>query len=430
MANTKKKTDDLDFTNQPQATTKEDVDNQDSRTRTWQNLTYLYNNQLKQSDQSYDKAISNLNNSLLSKGMQRSSYGALVGANMYNQKVEAQNNINAAKIADYQKQLSDIEAQEKEDERYEREFAEKQRQYDESLAFQKSEAERAQANVNREYEANRADTAFSQNYQMQNFNYSKEQDALNRAAQQEQFEYTKAQDAIANAMKQQQMEHQFDQDAIANAYQQAVFGHQVEQDEIANALQREQIDYTKEQNAIEQAFKEKQFEAQVNQWQDEFNYKKMSDSQQMAFDVITRALAAGNDADDATLKRAGISRAEYNSMKAQTEQTGSAGSVTWRQTADAKAKSLGFKGRNDPDYIAYLNGGGSTTTGATTPAQDAYSEFNDAMYGTGATTGKEPVAYGTTALNFKQPVYEGSITVGGKTYSIDEYNKLKAKASK
>ena len=75
MATTTKKVTDpnLDFTNQPQATSAADVNNQDARTRLWQSLDYSYGQQRKQTDKSYDQAYSQADRQALSRGMQRSA---------------------------------------------------------------------------------------------------------------------------------------------------------------------------------------------------------------------------------------------------------------------------------------------------------------------------------------------------------------------
>lgn len=230
MATTKKNVDDLDYTNQPQATTAEDVNNQDARTRLWQSLSYGYNNQIKQSNKAYDQAYSQADRQALSRGMQRSSYNSQNLANINQQKIEAQNNINSALIADYQNRIGDIENQEKEDERWERQFAETQRQND-----------------------------WSRNFQQSQFDYGKEQDALNRA------------------------------------------------------------------------FQEQQYADQQAQWREEFDYNKMSDSQKLAYNYIAAAAANGGDVSDDLLKQAGISRQDYNAMKAQATSGGGGGG--WRSGA-------------------------------------------------------------------------------------------------
>lgn len=161
---TKKTYDDLDYTNQPQATTQQDVNNQDSRTRLWQSLGYGYNNQKKNTRESYNQAITQQDNALLNRGMQRSSYGMQSLANLRNKAVEAEKDIDAAWIADYQNRIGELEQQEKEDERWQQEF-----------------------------------------------DYKKEQDALTQQNWQTSFDYQKERDTISDAFQEKQWQAQMDQ---------------------------------------------------------------------------------------------------------------------------------------------------------------------------------------------------------------------------
>ena len=100
-----------DFTTQPQALTAEDVNGQDARTRLWQYLDYTYGQQRKQSEEQYTKAQSQSWQQALARGMQRSSHAAAVAANLAKQGIDANNNIYAAQIADYQNRLNQLEQQ-------------------------------------------------------------------------------------------------------------------------------------------------------------------------------------------------------------------------------------------------------------------------------------------------------------------------------
>lgn len=236
---TKKKLE-QDFTQQPQATTQADVDAQDSRTRLWQSLNYSYGDQIRNSDKSYDQAYSQADRQALSRGMQRSSYNNQTLANLSNQKIEAQNDIRAAQIADYQNRINDIEAQERQE------------------AFQR-----------------------------------------------EQFEYQKAQDALAQQNWQTQMDYQQSRDAVSDAFNEKQW--QAQQD---------------------------QWQAQQEQWKQEFEYSKMSTDQKLAYESIMTIIGQGNDPSDDLLKRAGLSRADVNAMKAQAVSSGAAGTPKKDTTPD------------------------------------------------------------------------------------------------
>lgn len=276
MATTKKQYDPNDFTNQDQAMSKADVDSQDSKTRLWQSMNYTYGKQRDDIAKNYDKAISQQDNAMLARGMQRSSYGAQIRSGLMNDSIEAQNDNYAAQIADYQSRIGQLEQQEKEDERWERQYADQ-----------------------------RADQQWSQNFQQSQFDYQKEQ-----------------------ADKQ--------------------FGYQQGRD------------------AIEDAFRNKQFDTQVNQWKQEFDYNQKTNDQKIAFDILTAAIAAGKDADDATLARAGISRAEYNSMMKKKASGGGGRKKTGdEETGDQTGAEGGDAGLlNDLDSF----GNGGTNAGSTTGA--------------------------------------------------------------
>lgn len=259
MANDTKELLEEDFTNQAQATTKADVDAQDSRTRLWQSLNYSYGRQREQSDEAYQKAISQSNRAMLQRGMQRSSYGAQVNANLMDDQIKAKNDIAAAQIADYQNRIGQIEEQEAEAERWQKQFDEGQRQFNENLAFQQSEAERSQSN----------------------------------------FE-------------------------------------------------------------VQQAFAEKQWATQVDQWKQEFAYNKKSNDQKIAYDYLMQMISNGKTPSSSLISRAGLKSSDVKKMVAKA--SGSNGVVTWRQSADAAAKKLGFTGRNDPKYQEYLKNGGKNNT--------------------------------------------------------------------
>ena len=158
MATQKKLTAD-DFTNQPQATTAAEVNDQDARTRLWQSLDYTYGQQRKESAEQYAKAYAQADRQALSRGMQRSSYNNQTLANIAQKGIEANNNIYNAQIADYQNRIGEIERQEKEEEWREREFA-----------------------------ANREDAAWSKEFQTNQFEYGKSRDLVADAQWQKNYD--------------------------------------------------------------------------------------------------------------------------------------------------------------------------------------------------------------------------------------------------
>lgn len=249
MATTKKNTD-LDYTNQPQALTQEDVNNQDSRTRLWQSLGYSYGNQIKESNKSYDKAISQNDNAMLARGMGRSSYANQTRANLYDDKLNAENNIRSAWIADYQSRIGELEQQEKEEE-----------------------------------------------------------------------------------------------------WRQKEFDYKVSQDEQTQQNWQTQFDYQSERDKISDAFQEKQWQAQQDQWREEFDYSKMTNDQKIAFEVISAAAQKGGSVSDDILKRAGISRQDYNAMKKSASRGGGGGG---KKTTDEE--NPGTNPNATTSITSWLNG--------------------------------------------------------------------------
>lgn len=160
------------------AKTKQDVENQDRRQRLWDSLDYSYGRQREESAKSFAQAYSQADRQMLGRGMQRSSYGAQTLANINKQGIDAQNDIYAAQIADYQNRLTDIENQEKEDERWERQF---------------------------EYQQQR-DTVADTQWQTQ-FDYGKSRDTVADQQWQTQFDYQKTRDTTSD----KQWKMQFDE---------------------------------------------------------------------------------------------------------------------------------------------------------------------------------------------------------------------------
>ena len=89
-----------------------DVDAMSIRDRLWDSSNFTYGQQRLESDRSFDQAMSQLDNQLIGRGMQRSSYGAATSANLANKKIEAQKQIYGAQIADYENRLMQVEQQE------------------------------------------------------------------------------------------------------------------------------------------------------------------------------------------------------------------------------------------------------------------------------------------------------------------------------
>ena len=112
------------------AQTQQAVDDMTLRDRIWDAFNYTYGVQRRQSDEAYASQISKQNNSMLNRGMQRSSYGAATEANLRSKQVQAQNDIYSQQIAAYEQALMNVEQQEQEQANWEKQFAESVRQFD------------------------------------------------------------------------------------------------------------------------------------------------------------------------------------------------------------------------------------------------------------------------------------------------------------
>lgn len=295
MATDTKKRLEEEFTKAPQAKTAEDVNNQDARTRLWQSLNTAYGQQMEESDKAYDKAISQQDNAMMARGMGRSSYAGQIRANMYNDKANARNRLGENLIADYQNRIGEIEAQEKEDERWNKQFAENQRQFNASQELTRSENA-----LNRQSQID---------LQKMNQEWQGTQNALNRehemsmqeASQTFQTNLTKLQQAFqadesAKSRQAQkdlqllQQEWSSKENKLSRDAQEALQRLQIEANKAENAANRElQVTlqqmsqaFTAKENAANRAQNQSQFEAQLaethqqntiqnQQWQQQFN---------------------------------------------------------------------------------------------------------------------------------------------------------------
>lgn len=343
--------------------TKEEVDQQDSKTRLWQSLDESYGQQREQSNEAYDKAIAQTDRQALSRGMQRSSYNNATLANLQNQKVKAQNDITSAQIADYQGRLAQQEEAEaaRAFQTSEREASQEFQAAQNALAreFQTSERIGSQQYQSGENALNRA---FNTSEREATQAYQSGENALNRAfttsEREAQQRYQSGENALNRAFstseREAQQQYQSGENAIARAFQAEQNAANQAWQSGENALNREQsqnqfntqMAYQQERNAIEDAFRQQQFDAAQAQWREEFDYNKMTNDQKIAFEVISAAAGNGQNVSDAILERAGITREDFNAMKKQASGGGTGKIPEWKQ--------MGFTSASDPAYLAYL----------------------------------------------------------------------------
>lgn len=279
-----------DPTTQAQAITKEDVEGQDSRTRLWQSLKQGYDYEKENTDKEYTSAYKTADLQAQSRGMGRSSYNNQTLANINTQKAKALENIDNRLIADYQNRIGQLEQQEKEDERWERQFASQQEQQ----AWE------------RQYQEGRAKAQDEQ--WEKSFGYQQGRDKTADEQWLKSFEAQQAQQAWQQAYQEGRATAEDEQWAKAFEAQQA-------QQAWQQAFSEKQFASEAEQQAWQRAFSEKQWEAQQDQWKQEFDYTKMSTQQKLSFEVLMTAAQQGKDVSDELLKSCGISRQDYDAMK-------------------------------------------------------------------------------------------------------------------
>lgn len=339
-----------DPTKEKQAVTKEDVEQQDSATRLWQSLNQSYDRQREQTNENYEKAISQTDRAAQNRGMGRSSYNIQTQANLRNQQVKAQTDIDSAQIADYQNRLTDLESKEQENERWERQFGLQERQ----VAAAEEQNAWSRAFSEKQYEAGRADTAWSQNFQQKQADISQQNTERQFGLQERQLASSEAQNEWQRNFSEKQFglqERQVASSEAQNEWQRNFSEQQFAETKNQNAwqqgMQEKQFAANQEQNAWERAFSEKQFaqsqqqwEAQQEQWREEFDYQKMTAEQQLNYNFVTYAIQNGKDVSDEMLQKAGLSREDFNSMKAQTQTLGGTnGTPAW--------KRAGFSSKED-----------------------------------------------------------------------------------
>jgi len=181
------------------AKTKKDVDELSAKDRLYDSLSYSYGKKGEKIEKNYNQAISQQDRNLLKRGMQRSSYGASTLSGLLSQKNEALDDNESQLIADYENRLGEAEDKERAADQWERQFAESQRQYNESLAYNKERAAAADEQWNQQfgYQKERdtvADTQWQKQYdeQQRQFNenmaYNKERAAASDEQWQKSYE--------------------------------------------------------------------------------------------------------------------------------------------------------------------------------------------------------------------------------------------------
>lgn len=321
------------------ARNKQDVDKMDRSQRLYDSLNYSYDKKGEKLAAEFDKSRSAADRAALSRGMQRSTQNLQTMANIDKQKIDALDDNWNTFIADYENRLGDIEDQEWQRDFQERQFAETQRQYDTNLAFQQAESDRAQQNTvwNQNYQQAQADraqanTEWNQNFQLQQYKDNRDDAAYNRAFTERQYNDSRG------------------------------------------------------DTAWNQAFQTQQAQLAADQWEKEYAASQNSSDRQIALNNLYQIAAQGNDPTDALLQQAGLSRADFNAMKAQMVAEASSGGSGGRSGStggsDKYSTLLGAlsdrlgNGVTDSSFNSDIFGLGATDTGKgqTTLKADGYGE--------------------------------------------------------
>ena len=188
--------------------TRKDIESLSQRDRTWETLSTQYGKQKEASNAAYDQEISKQDRAMVQRGMQRSSYGANALSNLRSAKVKAANDIDSEMLSTYASALNDIENREQEQSNWEREFTEGQRQHNENLAFQKSEAARQQKNENwnQAFQQKQADIAQKNTQWEQNFQQKQADISQKNTEWQQAFQKSEAAREQANTKWNQQFQ--------------------------------------------------------------------------------------------------------------------------------------------------------------------------------------------------------------------------------
>ena len=157
------------------------------------------------------------------------------------------------------------------------------------------------------FQANQDAQKWQQDFNERQFNADQAAQAWNQGFQTKQFEANQA----AQKWQQDFNERQFNADQAAQAWQQAYKDRAFDAEQAAQAWQQD--------------FSERQWQAQLDQWNKEFNYTQMSDEQKINYNYVTYSLQNGNDVSDEMLRKAGLSREDYNAMKSQAAASGGGG---------------------------------------------------------------------------------------------------------
>lgn len=333
------------------AKTKKDVEQMTPNDRLWDSLNNSYGQAREELGRNYDKAYSQADRQALSRGMQRSSYNAQNLANINQQKAKALDQNYQNQIADYENRLTQQEQQDAENERWERQFAETQKQNEWSRNFQQQQADtqnqqwqmnfnagREDASWNKDFQreqfdANRGDVAWNQGMQERQFAANQDQNAWQRGMTERQYADSRADTAWNQNFQQRQFdanqqnaawqremsERQYADSRSDTAWQQGMTERQYADNRSDNAWQRgmqeRQYADSRSDTAWNQAFQQGQADLSAQQWERSFAQSNDDADRKLAASYVSSIIANGGNPSDELLARAGLSRADAEAMR-------------------------------------------------------------------------------------------------------------------
>lgn len=185
------------------AQSKKAVDKMSARDRLWDSLDYSYGQKREEVRKQYDRALSQTDNQMLQRGMQRSSYAGQTLANLRQQGADAVVDVYNQQIADYENRLADIEAREQEQSNWERQFAQSQQQIDWNQKFQQGQFDWQKDQAQQQFDYQKGRDSVSDDQWKQSFDYqaktADQQYAYNQIMQILQAGNTPSKDLLAKA---------------------------------------------------------------------------------------------------------------------------------------------------------------------------------------------------------------------------------------
>lgn len=277
------------------ARNKREVDDMTSAQRIWDSLNYSYGKKREDSDKQYQRAYSQADRQMLSRGMQRSSYGAQTLANLDQQRIKASADIWDQQIADYENRMQQAEQQELENERWERQFAANREDAEWNRNFQQERANASDTQWQQQFDASRSDTAWNQAFQQSQAD--REQANSDRA-----FSYQQSRDANSDSQWQQTFNYQQGRDQTSD-----------------------------------------------QQWEKQFNQTSKQADQQLAQQYALAIIQNGGIPSNSLLKRAGLSKKDAEKMKKKDETGGGGGGYSGGYSGGTGKNSKSTKQNQKPN---------------------------------------------------------------------------------